>query len=440
LMLLGRAGSGKTTLAQQWAMGRCGLPGFSTLLGLPVPPGERRTLYLAMDRPRQAVRSIRRMVTSEMREGANERLTFWPGPPPVDLTRNPDALGEMCATADADSVVVDSLKDAGSVVDDEGGTGWNAARQRALVAGIAVLELHHPRKSDGDTPTLETAYGSTWLTAGAGSVLAITGKPGDALVRVDHLEQPAEPGRGQRLLGRTPSAQGSLVERSRLDRMPYVRAVDGTPQPAGLAGGEAATASATNCWAAASEATPVSLRIVLHGVASQVRSRSWSLGHGRPGSTPRDSLRVCAIASFTISSICAKAASRAAPRSATTRSISSALRRRRRGARRLAASRSTEDQGLCASKSSAGQVPGGRATCSRRHRRAPRCHQGRVETLRCSPCIRRPTSSMPIRIRCRASAGPILHGLATDGWNSSSPSAARVSATAVSALTRLSSM
>lgn len=194
LMLLGRAGTGKTTIAQQWTLGRCGVPEFSTLLDLPVLPGSGTTLYLAMDRPSQARRSLRRMLTEEMREGLNDRLRFWAGPPPVDLTRNPDALGELCAAAEADSVVVDSLKDAGSVVDDEGGTGWNAARQRALVAGIAVLELHHPRKSDGDSPPpLENAYGSTWLTAGAGSVLAIGGRPGDSLVPVQHIKQPAEP-------------------------------------------------------------------------------------------------------------------------------------------------------------------------------------------------------------------------------------------------------
>lgn len=193
LMILGGAGSGKTTLAQQWALGRCGLSGFADLLGLPVTPGEGRTLYLAMDRPRQAVRSLRRMIGDDDREHLDESLRVHLGPPPVNLTEHPDALVKLCTDAGADSVVVDSLKDAGSVVDDEGGTGWNAARQRALVAGVAVLELHHPRKGlAGSVPSLEDTYGSTWLTAGAGSVLALAGRPGDALVKAAHLKQPAE--------------------------------------------------------------------------------------------------------------------------------------------------------------------------------------------------------------------------------------------------------
>lgn len=193
LVLLGGAGLGKTTLAQQWTFGRCGVPGFEELLGLPVAPGERRVLYLAMDRPRQALRSMRRMVGPEWRELLDERLVVWTGPPPVNLVQNTDALAQMCADAGADTCVVDSLKDAGSVIDDEGGTGWNTARQKALVAGIALLELHHPRKLPAGTlPTLDDAYGSTWITAGAGSVLGIGGAAGDSIVELRHLKQPAE--------------------------------------------------------------------------------------------------------------------------------------------------------------------------------------------------------------------------------------------------------
>ncbi|WOP17406.1 AAA family ATPase [Raineyella sp. LH-20] len=193
LVLLGAAGLGKTTLAQQWAFGRCGVPGFARLLDLPVTPGHRRVLYLAMDRPRQALRSMRRMIGPDVRDLLDERLVVWMGPPPVNLVQNPDALARLCAEAGADSVVVDSLKDAGSVIDDEGGTGWNTARQTALVAGIAILELHHPRKLPAGTiPGLDDAYGSTWITAGAGSVLGIGGAAGDSIVDLRHLKQPAE--------------------------------------------------------------------------------------------------------------------------------------------------------------------------------------------------------------------------------------------------------
>lgn len=190
LTLVGGAGVGKTTLAQQWVLGRCGLAGFETLLGLPVIPGEKKLLYIAADRPSQAIRSMRRMVTEEHRELLNERLVIWQGPPPQKITEHPEVLLELCAEADADSVVIDSLKDMGSVIDDEGGTGWNSARQLALVEGISVLEIHHNRK--GKLECLDDVYGSTWLTAGAGSVVALVGKPGDSVVKLRHLKQPAE--------------------------------------------------------------------------------------------------------------------------------------------------------------------------------------------------------------------------------------------------------
>ena len=195
LILLGVAGLGKTTLAQQLALGRCGAPGFTELLGLAVAPDERRVLYLAMDRPRQAIRSLSRMVDESMRDLLDDKLRIYAGPPPATLTDHPEKLAEMAAEVDAGTVVVDSLKDAGSVLDDEGGTGWNRARQLALSAGVQMLELHHPRKlPDGQTmPRLEDAYGSTWLTAGAGSVLGLGGRPGDLVVKAHHLKQPAEP-------------------------------------------------------------------------------------------------------------------------------------------------------------------------------------------------------------------------------------------------------
>lgn len=195
LILLGVAGLGKTTLAQQLALGRCGVDGFSHLLGAAITPDGRRVLYLAMDRPRQAIRSLRRMVTDDDRALLDEKLRIWAGPPPVTLTDHPEKLAEMAADADAGTVIVDSLKDAGSVIDDEGGTGWNRARQLALAAGVQILELHHPRKlPDGQTmPKLEDAYGSTWLTAGAGSVLGLGGRPGDPVVKAQHLKQPADP-------------------------------------------------------------------------------------------------------------------------------------------------------------------------------------------------------------------------------------------------------
>jgi hypothetical protein len=60
-----------------------------------------------------------------------------------------------------------------------------------------VIELHHNRKTPtGGKPDtvigLDDLYGSTWLPAGAGSVILLTGNAGDAIVGMRHLKQPAD--------------------------------------------------------------------------------------------------------------------------------------------------------------------------------------------------------------------------------------------------------
>ena len=196
LMIASLQGLGKSTLAQQLALGRCGFPEYAETLGLPVLPGERRTLYLAMDRPRQISRSFRRMVGEAWRDELDQRLSVWIGPPPRDLARYPGLLAQMCEDADADTVVVDSVKDAAiGLNDDEVGASWNRARQHALTAGVQVLELHHNRKAPnggrGDRLGVDDVYGSTWLTSGTGSVILLSGAPGDPVVGLHHVKQPA---------------------------------------------------------------------------------------------------------------------------------------------------------------------------------------------------------------------------------------------------------
>ena len=68
LIIAGAQGLGKTTLAEQVVLGRCGFSRYAKVLDFPIIPGERRVLYLAMDRPKQAARSFRRMVTEDHRE------------------------------------------------------------------------------------------------------------------------------------------------------------------------------------------------------------------------------------------------------------------------------------------------------------------------------------------------------------------------------------
>lgn len=198
LIIAGGQGLGKTTLAQQLTLGRCGFGEYADLLGYPVKPGDRRTLYLAMDRPRQAARSFRRMVGESWRHELNDRLVVWQGPPPADLAKFSGLLLDLCRKADADTVVVDSLKDAAvGLTDDEVGAGYNRARQTAVAAGVQVVELHHNRKAISGVkaaqPTIDDLYGSTWLPSGAGSVVLLTGAPGDPIVGLHHVKQPADP-------------------------------------------------------------------------------------------------------------------------------------------------------------------------------------------------------------------------------------------------------
>ncbi len=195
LMIVGPAGVGKTTLAQQVVIARLGLT--SEVLDLPVEPTSSRVLYLACDRPPQIARSLARMVRPCDRELLDDRLMVWKGPPPLDFARHPDTLLDMAQSAQADTVVIDSLKDVAlKLTDDEAGSGYNSARQRALAEGVDLIELHHQRKAGsglaGKPNSLADVYGSVWITAGAGSVLLVWGEAGDSVVQVTHLKQPAE--------------------------------------------------------------------------------------------------------------------------------------------------------------------------------------------------------------------------------------------------------
>ncbi len=196
LIIAGGQGLGKTTLAQQLTLGRCGFGEYADLLGWPIKPGAQRTLYLAMDRPNQASRSFRRMVGEQWRADLDDRLVVWRGPPPADLARYTGLLLDLCRRAAADTVVVDSLKDAAiGLTDDEVGAGYNRARQTAIAAGVEVVELHHNRKASNTgkrVVAIDDLYGSTWLTSGVGSVLLLTGAPGDPIVNLQQLKQPAD--------------------------------------------------------------------------------------------------------------------------------------------------------------------------------------------------------------------------------------------------------
>ena len=92
--------------------------------------------------------------------------------------------------------MIDSLKDVAlGLSEDTPGAAVNQVLQLVVAADIEVVVLHHQRKASGDNKkprSLDDVFGSTWLTAGAGSVVLLWGRPGDPIVEVRHLKQPAE--------------------------------------------------------------------------------------------------------------------------------------------------------------------------------------------------------------------------------------------------------
>lgn len=195
LMLVGTPGVGKTTIAGQVLRAR--LIG-GEVLGMEVVKTESHVLYLAMDRPAQIGRALARQLRDVPRDVLDARLKVWRGPPPADLATEPELMLQMARDAEADSVFVDSLKDAAlGLSEDAVGAGYNRARQHCLANGVEVFELHHMKKAGNgkaSRPTeLGDVYGSTWLTSGAGSVVLLHGSAGDAVVDWRHLKQPAEP-------------------------------------------------------------------------------------------------------------------------------------------------------------------------------------------------------------------------------------------------------
>lgn len=197
LMIAGQQGLGKTTLAQQLLLHRLGIRD-GPFLDLPVPRVDRPVLYLAMDRPRQASRSMRRMVEQEHRGVLDRLVKFWKGPLPVNPLEQPNVLADWVESVvpDVSLVIVDSVKDlAPGVSDDKVGAALNSAWQELIARNIELLLLHHERKASQGSKRelrLDAVYGSTWLTSGLGSVIGLEGEPGDDLVTLHHLKQPVE--------------------------------------------------------------------------------------------------------------------------------------------------------------------------------------------------------------------------------------------------------
>ncbi len=195
LVVVGREGVGKSTLVQRLVLALLGFDN-SGLLGLPVNPVIRRALYFVADRPAQFRRSLIRMVEPSQSDELSNRLLLSVGPPPFDLVVAPESFRDVARSVEADMVVVDSLKDfVPDVSRDEVGYAINRAAQLMAADSIETLFVHHERKDrrGGGAPTIADLHGSRWIAAGAGSVIALDGRPGAAAITLRHLKPPKEP-------------------------------------------------------------------------------------------------------------------------------------------------------------------------------------------------------------------------------------------------------
>jgi len=196
-MIVAPQGVGKTTLGVLLLEARLGLT--TAVLDMPVKATDKSILYMAMDRPDQIASAMRRRFEVYGRSNAElqEQLKVWPGPPEQDFARHPEALTELAHSLNADTIIIDSLKDAViGLSKEETGQGWNTAVQLCLLNGIQVCILNHPVKKagfDAKPMALDDVYGSGWITAGLGSVISLWGERTSAFAELTHLKQPAIP-------------------------------------------------------------------------------------------------------------------------------------------------------------------------------------------------------------------------------------------------------
>lgn len=198
LMIYGPTGIGKTTLAGRLLLSLIGVDS-SELLGYPVTPVQpgQTVLYVAADRPRQAMRSLRRMAPTNAASILAERLRIEHNRQIWASDADPKMLHRAAVQANATCIFIDSSKDlAGGPLKDEGpAKALMDAVQICIANEVDVAMLHHPRKATQENTKrdldLDDVYGSAWLTAGAGSVLLVDGKPGSGEFRFEQLKAPA---------------------------------------------------------------------------------------------------------------------------------------------------------------------------------------------------------------------------------------------------------
>jgi hypothetical protein len=199
LLVGGYPGAGKTTLAGAILAAATGLAPPS-LLGFPFQRTFQRVLYLALDRPRQIRRALRRQLRRADVDALDAVLAVedrwvW------RLDKEPTALLAIAEGCGADAVFVDSVKDLVPEVDKPSGAEtWLRATAPLLRADIEVMASVHVRKPTKGWPTLDlnAIYGGAGFGWGAGSVLLLQGPPGGAQPVLEQVKAPAE------MVGRVP--------------------------------------------------------------------------------------------------------------------------------------------------------------------------------------------------------------------------------------------
>ncbi len=194
--LVGPDGVGKTTVVHRLALGLAGVEG--TLLGLPITPAEGRVLLVAADRPKQAARSMWRMLVelpSRDHAKLRETVLVWRGPLPFDFVKAPGDLASWATSFGASHVILDSLGFVATrLIEDETGSAIAQAFMAASVAGLEVFWTGHPRKPVGENRkpnTISDVYGSRWITAASGSILSLWASPGDPVAELRQLKSPS---------------------------------------------------------------------------------------------------------------------------------------------------------------------------------------------------------------------------------------------------------
>lgn len=193
LLIAASPGIGKTTIAQQLCLGMIGVRP-AELLGYPIRQlaDDQRVLYVAADRPAQARRSFRRMVTPKDAVVLGDHLKVWNGP--IDISQ----IRSVAREAKAEVVFIDSLASVagGDLSQDGPGMVVYHALQDLVASGYEVCVLHHNRKRGGQDATwrgLDEVYGSRWITAVPGSVLYLQGEQGEDTATLRHLKMPLAP-------------------------------------------------------------------------------------------------------------------------------------------------------------------------------------------------------------------------------------------------------